>query len=225
MKEAIAYYRVSTEKQGISGLGLSAQQIAVHGFATSNDYHVNAEMVEIESGKNNRRPVLSEALAACKKQQATLLIARLDRLGRNVAFISQLMAAGVDFKAVDNPYASKLVVHIMAAFAEHERDLISERTKAALSVAKGKGVELGSYGRHVLSAANKRQADAFALTLLPLIDAFKRDGITTIREITDGLNDRGIPTYRSNARWHISTVYNMLKRLKHLNRDAENCIE
>ena len=140
MKEAIAYYRVSTEKQGISGLGLDAQQVAVQGFAASNGYHVIAEWVEIESGKKNKRPVLSAALATCKKQQATLLIARLDRLGRNVAFISQLMAAGVDFKAVDNPYASKLVVHIMAAFAEHERDLISERTKAALSVAKGRGI-------------------------------------------------------------------------------------
>ena len=135
MKKAITYYRVSTERQGESGLGLLAQQKAVKDFAWANDYQLMGEFVEVESGKKNNRPVLVQALDRCKRENATLLIAKLDRLGRNVAFISKLMESGVDFKAVDNPHASKLVVHMMAVFAEHERDQISQRTAAALKAA------------------------------------------------------------------------------------------
>lgn len=214
MKKAITYYRVSTERQGISGLGLDAQRQAVQDFARANGFLLADEYVEVESGRKQNRPVLLRALNSCKKQQATLLIARLDRLGRNVAFISRLMEAGVDFKAVDNPYAGKLVVHIMAAFAEHERDLISQRTKDALKIAKGNGIELGKYGRHVLSVENRRKADQFALTLQPLIHELEQVGITTIRAITDELNRRQIPSYRSDARWHVSTVYRLMKRLE-----------
>lgn len=214
MRKAITYYRVSTERQGISRLGLDAQRQAVQEFARTNDFRLTTEYVEVESAKKNKRPVLLQALEECRKEQAALLIARLDRLGRNVAFISQLMESGVEFKAVDNPFASKLVVHIMAAFAEHERDLISKRTTDALRVAKTNGVALGKYGREVLSKRNKQNADLFALSLQPMLEEMKRCGITTVRAIVQELNDRNIPTYRTNARWHISTVHQIMKRLE-----------
>ncbi len=214
MKKAITYYRVSTERQGIHGLGLDAQKQAVRDFAKANDFMLTNEYIEIESGKKHQRPVLLQALGACKREQATLLIAKLDRLGRNVAFISKLMEAGVDFKAVDNPYAGKLVVHIMAAFAEHERDLISQRTTDALKVAKSKGVELGKHGRHVLSAENRQKADEFALTIRPILDELKQEGMTTVRAIAAELNRRKVPTYTQNGHWHPSTVYQVMKRLK-----------
>lgn len=132
MKRAVTYYRVSTKRQGESGLGLESQKQSVLDFAKNNDYVLIGEFTEIESGKRNNRPVLQKALAQCRKDSTILLIAKLDRLGRNVAFISALMESGVEFKAVDNPYAGKLLVHIMAAFAEHERDRISERTTRVL---------------------------------------------------------------------------------------------
>ena len=214
MKKAIAYYRVSTERQGISGLGLEAQQQAIKAFATAHEFTLISECTEVESGKNTKRPVLQQALAACKNEHATLLIAKLDRLARNVAFISRLMESGVDFKAVDHPYASKLFVHIMAAFAEYERDMISERTIAALKAAKERGVELGKHGRYVLSVTNKRQADLFAATMQPTIHGLQQEGITTIRAIAAELNLQNVPTYRHGGRWHISTVHNLIKRMK-----------
>ena len=220
MKKAIPYYRVSTERQGISGLGLDAQRQAVQDFAKANDFTLASEFIEVESAGRNKRPVLMQALDACKNQHATLLIARLDRLGRNVAFISKLMEAGVDFKAVDNPYAGKLVVHIMAAFAEHERDIISQRTIEALQIAKSKGVKLGRHGREVLSVINKGNADSFALALQPVLDELKRDGIATVRSITTELNRRHIPTYSKEGRWHVSSVYQIMKRLNRNFKEA-----
>lgn len=217
MKKAITYYRVSTEKQGISGLGLDAQKQAVRAFAKANDFMLTSEFIEVESGKKHQRPVLSQALNACRDERATLLIAKLDRLGRNVAFISRLMESGIDFKAVDNPHAGKLLVHIMAAFAEHERDLISERTIAALKAAKAKGVELGKHGRYVLSVQNKQEADRFAATLMPTIRQFQQRGITTVRAITRELNRLCVPTYRNGGKWHISTVHKIMTRLEHTN--------
>ena len=214
MKKAITYYRVSTERQGLSGLGLDAQKQAVQEFAKAHGFLLTFEFVEIESGRKNKRPILLQALSECKNSRATLLIARLDRLGRNVAFISKLMEAGVDFKAVDNPYAGKLIVHIMAAFAEHERDLISQRTTEALIVARNKGVELGKNGRYVLSVRNKQQADQFALTMMPLIDGLRQEGHKTVRSITHELNRRRVPAY-NGGQWHVSTVYQVMKRLQH----------
>jgi DNA invertase Pin-like site-specific DNA recombinase len=214
MKKAITYYRVSTERQGTHGLGLGAQKQAVQEFAKANGFMLTSEFIEVESGKRNQRPLLSQALTACKNEQATLLIARLDRLGRNVAFISKLMEAGVDFKAVDNPYAGKLIVHIMAAFAEHERDLISERTIAALKVAKARGIELGKYGRHVLSVENKQNADSFAASLVPVFDELNQAGFTTVRAMAAELNRRQVEPYRKQGQWHPSTIWHILKRLK-----------
>ena len=214
MKKAILYYRVSTERQGQSGLGLEAQQQAVTTFAKANHYKLEKAFVEIESGKRQTRPVLLQALQQCKEQNATLLIARLDRLTRSVKFIATLMESKVDFKAVDNPYASKLIIHIMAAFAEHERDMISERTKAVLQAAKARGVELGKYGKE-RAKINKQLSKRFAETLAPLIKRLKKRGYTTVRAITDELNRLQVPTfYQGN--WHVGTVHKLLKTIKHV---------
>lgn len=217
MKRAITYYRVSTQKQGDSGLGLDAQKEAVLHFAGANEYELYKEFIEIESGRSNKRPVLQLALDTCKADNATLLIAKLDRLSRSVVFISRLIESGVDFKAVDNPNAEKLVVHIMAAFAEHERDQISVRTKLALHAAKQRGVELGVHGKYVLSEKNKRKAIEFALKLKPVIKKMEQNGITSVRAITKTLNKRRIRT-ATGGKWHISTVHRVLQRIK----DNEN---
>lgn len=221
MKKVIPYYRVSTERQGESGLGLEAQQKSVHEFARINDMQLIQEFVEVESGKNDKRPMLQDALVACEKEKAILLIAKLDRLGRKVAFISKVMQSRVEFVAVDNPYANKLVVHIMAAFAEHERDQISQRTKDALQAAKRKGKILGRHGREVLSTLNKRSADAFALEMLPVFEHLKQSGHRTIRSLTCELNRRNIKTFSGGtARWHTHTVYSIMKRMEKLSSDT-----
>lgn len=213
--EAVAYYRVSTERQGKTGLGLEAQQEAVKAFAKRNGFTILEEFIEIESGAKNKRPQLLQAFAVCRKRHAMLLIAKLDRLGRNMAFISALMEARVDFKAVDNPYANKLVLHIMAAFAEHERDMISQRTKDALQAAKKRGVELGSYGRHVLSKRNKENAWAFLMVMKPIIEQVQGKGFITVRAIAGELNRMHIPTYRNSDKWQPGSVHNILKQINH----------
>lgn len=215
MQHAIPYYRVSTERQGRSGLGLAAQQHAVQDYAAAHGLVLQDACVEIESGGKNDRPVLQDALQQCRQSGAILLIAKLDRLGRNVAFIATLMEARVDFVATDNPHATKLMLHIMAAFAEHERDQISLRTIAALHAAKKRGVVLGVYGATVLSVQNKRAAKNFALSMRPIIHALRREGVITIRDLRNALNRRKIPTYHGGtAQWHINTVHRLLKNMK-----------
>src|SRR5581483_7442988 len=139
----VTYLRVSTQRQGSSGLGLAAQRDAVAAYLKGGHWSLVQEIVEIESGKRADRPALSSALSLCRVHNAKLLVAKLDRLARNVAFISALMEAGVEFEAVDLPQANKLTVHIMAAMAEHEAAAISTRTKAALKAAKARGRKLG----------------------------------------------------------------------------------
>lgn len=158
MKKAIAYYRVSTDRQGKSGLGLEAQEQAVSVFVSAYGYNVIAEYKEVESGRKNKRPELLAALAQCRKERATLIIAKFDRLGRNVAFVSNLMESKVAFKAVDNPHASDLMLHMLAAFAQHEAVQISIRTKDALQAAKRRGVELGKHGKYIESQKNAHAA-------------------------------------------------------------------
>lgn len=212
MNKAVPYYRVSTARQGRSGLGLEAQRKAVQAFAKAHGFTLLTAVVETESGSKCDRRGLQQALALCKAEGATLLIAKLDRLARNVAFISRLMEAGVDFKAADNPYADKLIVHIMAAFAEHEREQISLRTRAALQAAKARGVQLGSYGRDVLSKRNKTRSRQFAIKMKPVISTLRSKGIITVRGIAAELNRLRVPTYRSgHHRWHPDTVHNLLK--------------
>src|ERR1700712_922397 len=139
----VGYFRVSTARQGRSGLGLEAQQEAVRSYLNGGDWQILAEVIEVESGKRNDRPQIAEALRLCRLHKATLVIAKLDRLARNVHFISSLMESDVDFVACDFPEANRLTVHILAAVAEHEAGMISARTKAALTAAKARGVTLG----------------------------------------------------------------------------------
>jgi DNA invertase Pin-like site-specific DNA recombinase len=208
----VAYYRVSTGRQGHSGLGLDAQRKAVRDYLGGNpENQLVAEHTEIESGKRSDRPELQAALATCKRHKATLIIAKLDRLARNVAFIANLMESGVEFVAVDNPHASKLMLHMLAAFAEHEREQISSRTKVALAAAKARGVKLGRHG-HILAAENKREASEFAQGLAATLEDIREQGITTIRGIRDELNRRQVPS-ASERTWHISTVFRLVERL------------
>jgi len=169
----VAYYRVSTDKQGESGLGLDAQRQAVMNYLNGGPWRLVAEHTEVESGKRNARPELQKALPACRRHKAKLCIAKLDRLSRNLAFIATLMDSGVEFVATDNPHANKLTIHILAAVAEHEREAISERTKAALAAAKARGKKLGgprlALARRASIKARSEAADAFAANVRPII--------------------------------------------------------
>jgi len=217
----VAYYRVSTDKQGQSGLGLEAQMKAVEDYLYEGRGVIVSKRTEIESGKKSDRPALNEALEECKRHQATLIIAKLDRLARNVHFISGLMESGVDFVAVDMPHANKFQIHLMAAFAEFERDMISERTKAGLERAKARGIQLGVNGKK-LAEANKLQADKFANQLKPIIHELRAEGVRSVRAITEKLNKKGIPSATGGI-WHVATVHNLLHRLdgKCLRRNAD----
>jgi DNA invertase Pin-like site-specific DNA recombinase len=212
----VSYLRVSTDRQGASGLGLEAQRKAVLDYLDGGLWQLAAEFVEIESGKrSNNRPQLAAALAACKKQKAKLVIAKLDRLARNVHFISGLMDAGVEFIACDMPHANKLTIHILAAVAEHEREAISARTKAALAAAKARGKKLGgpklNDARILGRAANKANADRFAANTLPVVKQIQSSGITTLRSIAAALAARGVPTARGGA-WTPVQVSNLMRR-------------
>ena len=161
IRRFVAYYRVSTDRQGKSGLGLDAQQAAVLAFINGNAELV-PEFTEIESGKRVDRPELAKALEVCRRQKAKLVIAKLDRLWRNLAFIATLMKAGVEFVAVDNPHANKLTVHILAAVAQHEREMISERTKAALRAAKARGTRWMQGGLRPMYCRSSRTSSGAA---------------------------------------------------------------
>ena len=211
----VTYYRVSTNRQGQSGLGLEAQREAVTRYLNGGDWQIVAEFTEIESGKrSSNRPKLAEAIATCKRLQATLVIAKLDRLARNVHFISGLMESGVEFIATDNPQANKLMIHMLAAFAEHEREQISIRTKDALAAAKARGAELGKNGK-VLGLRNHAAALSFAASLRDIISDIRASGHTTTRAICEQLNLRQIPTAGGAGRqWHLPTVHALLRRLE-----------
>jgi DNA invertase Pin-like site-specific DNA recombinase len=215
----VAYYRVSTQRQGRSGLGLEAQQTAVRDYLNGGDWRLVAEVTEVESGKRSDRPKLAEALKLCRLHGATLIIAKLDRLARNVAFISNLMESGVEFHAVDFPQANRLTVHILAAVAEHEAKVISERTKAALAAAKRRGVKLGGYRGTTISKAMRKasaeavvkRADDRAADLMPMIAELQATGATSLRAIAADLNERGIPTARG-GKWSAVQVQRVLDR-------------
>ncbi len=213
MKKAITYYRVSTGRQAASGLGIEAQIKAVRDFAAANNYDLEKEYIEIESGKKNQRPVLERALLQCKNKHATLLVAKLDRMSRNVNFITGLLESGIDFKAVDVPNGEKFIVHIMAAVAEYERDQISARTTLALKAAKARGVQLGTYGRTVLSKRNQESSLRFAKKMRPKIARLRADGFDTVRAVTDELNRLKVPTYRNDgSKWHLGTVHKIMNQ-------------
>lgn len=205
----IAYFRVSTDRQGRSGLGLDAQQKAVRDYLAGGQ--IVAEFTEIESGKRNARPELARALAACRRQKAKLVIAKLDRLSRNLAFIAALMDAGTEFIAVDNPHANRLTLHILAAVAQHEREMIAERTKAALQAAKARGVRLGRNGAERLAPANRNAAVERATQLEPVLSRLRFAGLSA-NQIAVELTARGVPT-AMGGKWHAQTVIRMMGRI------------
>lgn len=163
--------------------------------------------------------MLRRALQHCRRTKAVLLIAKLDRLGRNVTFIAQLMESDISFIAVDQPFAQKVILHILAAFSEYERDQIRQRTKVALQAAKSRGVRLGKYGADVLSKQNREAADRFAIGMQPVIRSLNAEGFITVRQLTDVMNSRKIAPFKGRGgRWHISSVHMLLKRIERLNK-------
>lgn len=213
MKKIISYIRVSTSKQGASGLGLEAQRVAVQEYIKSSGVDQVTEFVEIESGKktDKERPQLAAALAMCKKEKAVLVVAKLDRLARSVHFISGLMESKVKFLALDMPEANELTIHVMAAFAEHEARRISERTKAALEVARSRGVVLGAAGAANLKPnieARQRQSQEFAQSLEGIFEGFRLRGLTQ-RQMVEELNQLGVKTARG-ATWSLIQVQRVM---------------
>jgi DNA invertase Pin-like site-specific DNA recombinase len=225
MPPIVSYLRVSTARQGRSGLGLDAQRTAIARFAETEGYEVIEEFVEVESGKGadalDLRPELAGALARARRTKCSVVVARLDRLSRNVAFISSLMARRVPFISVElGADCDPFMLHLYAALAEKERALISARTKAALAAKKAEGTgwkpgnptnlpEAGVLGREV----TKRAADVFAANTLPIIQQIQASGVTSYQALAAALNSRGIRTARG-GNWYASTVVNILKRLR-----------
>ncbi len=207
----IAYFRVSTDRQGASGLGLNAQREAV--LKHIGNSKLIAEYTEIESGsKHTNRPQLLAALEECRKKKATLIIARLDRLARNVAFISNLMESGVEFIACDMPSASRFTIHILAAVAEHERELISQRTKAALVEAKKRGAKLGNPNGAKAAAIARaaRKVQPPPPTVVQIMRDMRQRG-ETLRGIARELNRLNLRTPQ-NCQWYAQTVKQALKQ-------------
>jgi DNA invertase Pin-like site-specific DNA recombinase len=203
----IAYYRVSTARQGRSGLGLAAQRESVLAYIASVGGKLAAEITEVETGTNkHERPQLAAALQACRVHNALLVIGKLDRLSRNLNFISNLMESGCEFVACDLPAANRLTLHLLASIAEHEAEMISTRTKAALAAAKRKGTVLGGdrgncqqiYRKGAKASALVRgeAAQRRAADLQPVLDDLRRQGAVSLRDLARGLNERQIPTAR-----------------------------
>ncbi len=221
----MAYYRVSTDKQGQSGLGLDAQRASVELHARSVGAEVIAEFQDVESGRKADRTGLAAALATCRARRATLLIAKLDRLARSVAFISNLMEGGVDFVAADMPSVNRLTVHVLAAVAEHEREMISQRTKAALAAAKVRGTKLGNPrlpatgtlaaapvpvtpgGRTRAVAAQVRAVAAYG----PAIQAARDAGALSLGDYAQALQAARLPAPQGGDRWSRPSVARVLR--------------
>ena len=219
----VAYHRVSTVRQGTSGLGLEAQTKAIEDLAHARGATVIGSFTEVESGKNNDRPELAKALHLAKVTGATLVIAKLDRLSRNAAFLLTLRDSGAAFMAADMPDANDLTVGIMALVAQQEREAISKRTREALAAAKARGTKLGNpNGARALLRAGKgnraavqtikSNADRHAANLAPVIEALRSEGITSLGATAVALNERGMLTPRG-GHWHKSSVRNLLERV------------
>ena len=214
----VAYYRVSTAKQGRSGLGLDAQRKSVSDYLNGGAWDLIGEYVEVESGKVDQRPKLEQALALCELTGATLVVAKLDRLSRNVAFLAALQDSGARFVAADMPEANELTIHIMAAVAQAERKAISRRTIEALAAAKARGVKLGGArgnpddlrkGPAASAKVRVRASQERAAKVLRQIEAIKASGAVSLREVAAGLNAAGITTPRGGP-WGASQVKRIL---------------
>lgn len=219
----VSYIRVSTAKQGASGLGMEAQREAITRYLNGGAWDLLAEFVEVESGRKDDRPELAKALNHCQMTGATLVIAKLDRLSRDLHFISSLQKAGIEFVACDMPTANKFTVHIFAALAEHEREMISQRTKSALAALKARGAKLGNPGNLTKAAAEKgainastartAKADDFAAKIGPMVKAYQAEGMS-LNGIAAKLNADRILTARGKAgAWTPTAVKNLIARL------------
>lgn len=221
MKPIIAYYRVSTGKQQRSGLGIEAQKEACHRFAVTNGYEIVEEYTECHTGKGHdaleQRPVLAEALKAARKLGCEILCSKICRLSRSVAFVSGLMSRGVPFIVSEYGLdAEPLLLHLFVSVAEHERRMISERTKAALRAKRAQGVRLGNpknlgEAQRLGNEAQARYADSFAGNVMPIIQQIQSSGVTSYQAVADALNRRGIASARG-GQWHPSTVRNLILR-------------
>ena len=212
----IAYFRVSTRHQGHDGNGMNAQRDAVARFVLSQKGHVLQEFSEVESGGLNDRPQLNAALEECKRSKATLVVAKLDRLSRNAEFLLRLQNSGVNFVCCDCPNVDRFTVGILALVAQRERELISERTKAALTAAKARGVRLGGCrdGHHrstLMVRANQQAAHRFNHSVLGVIREIQSTGATTLQSIANCLTRRGISTRTGRTNWHPTQVRNVLR--------------
>ncbi|QNK03241.1 recombinase family protein [Dyella telluris] len=215
----IAYYRVSTTTQGQSGLGLDAQRAAVKAYVQSVGGVLVGEYKEVESGAIDDRMELKAALKQCRTRKAMLVIAKLDRLARSVHFISELLQSGVEFVAADMPHANKLTIHIIAAVAEYEREVIAQRTKASLAAAKARGIRLGnpnasSQSKRASDEA-RRLADDYTKGILPLIQVLYAQGATSYSRLAKSLEASGVSTQRG-GRWTASGVRNIIMRSRNL---------
>jgi DNA invertase Pin-like site-specific DNA recombinase len=208
----VAYYRVSTERQGESGLGLQAQRDAV--LRLIGEGSPLAEFTEVESGKaSSNRPQLKAALELCKRRKATLVIAKLDRLSRNLHFISGLIESGIEFKAADNPHANKMTVQMLAVFAEHEREMISQRTKQALRAAKANGKVLGNprWQQSLVEARRAKNPTPPSPQVIEMMQRDRSEGLT-LRAIADKLNGLGLRT-PNGCQWYAGTVRKAMQSL------------
>lgn len=205
----VSYLRVSTERQGASGLGMEAQRKAVDDYLNGGRWSLVAEYVEVESGGNDDRPKLAEALARCRLHNATLVIAKLDRLSRDAHFLLGLKKAGVGFVCADMPEANELTIGVLAVVAQHERKMISARTKAALAAAKASGKQLGGdrgnladvsdVGRSNSITTRRALAARRNTDIAPIINQIRTTGASTLRQIAAELNERGIPCARGGS--------------------------
>jgi DNA invertase Pin-like site-specific DNA recombinase len=219
-RQLVTYLRVSTGRQGRSGLGIEAQRAALAHFAETEGFEIIAELIEVETGAGSdaldRRPRLSAALATARRHRCAVAVAKLDRLSRDVHFISGLMAHRVPFLVAElGVDTDPFILHLFAALAEKERALIATRTKAALAAAKARGVKLGgpklASARKQAVAVLKLTADRHAANVLPVIREVRKAGATTLREIADALNARGVSTPRG-TQWYAASVRNVLAR-------------
>ena len=226
---AVGLYRVSTAEQGQSGLGLEAQQASVRAFVAAQGWTLVAEFSDVASGKDDRRPGFQAALARCRQLGAVLAAARLDRITRRAHTLSQLLEDGYSVRAADMPGADDLMMRVYAAMAQKERELISERTRAALAAAKARGAVLGgdrgyrpSAGPCAAAAANAREdvATQIAHRLSLEIETLREEGVTTFQGLARALTRRAVPTSRGGAVWTHTTVARVLGRVARVSSDS-----
>lgn len=221
----VMYLRVSTKAQGQSGLGLEAQREMINNHLNGGAWEVVAEYIEVESGKRSdrKRKQLRAALDHCKRENATLIIAKIDRLTRNLAFLTRLLEQGVPVIACDipqmhNPSATKFVLQLMANIAEYEAATISERTKAALAAKKARGDKIGSpapeIGAREGGKATRSAVDEWAQELVPIVQELQKYGCDTYEKLAKGLEARGAKTFRGNTHWALSSTRNLIKRIE-----------